>query len=97
LKRFGIKMTKSLQDYLNTLKTTWNKLRNKVEEIKSAMEAETVPSDQQYLAAITKELNEHFEYLKNTTQLLNSLIEYTKTLEKRITLLEERLKSTTPP
>ncbi|MFX1520674.1 MAG: hypothetical protein ACFFCD_12225 [Promethearchaeota archaeon] len=85
-------MSRSLQDYINTLKTTWNKLRNKVEEIKSAMESETVPSDQQSLAALSKELNEHFEYLKNTTQLLNSLIEYTKTLEKRISILEKRLK-----
>ena len=79
-------MTKSLQDYIITLKTAWNTLRNKVEEIKSAMESETVLSDQQRI------LEEHFEYLKNTTQLLNSLIEYTKTLEKRISILEERLK-----
>ena len=80
-------MTKSLQDYIITLKTAWNTLRNKVEEIKSAMESETVPSEQ-----LNELLNEHFEYLKNTTQLLNSLIEYSKTLEKRISILEERLK-----
>ena len=80
-------MTKSLQDYIITLKTAWNTLRNKVEEIKSAIDSETVPSDQ-----LNELLNEHFEYLKNTTQLLNSLIEYSKTLEKRISLLEERLK-----
>jgi len=80
-------MTKSLQDYIITLKTAWNTLRNKFEEIKSAMESETVPSDQ-----LNELLNEHFEYLKNTTQLLNSLIEYSKTLEKRISILEERLK-----
>ena len=83
-------MSRSLQDYLNTLKTAWNKLLSKVEEIKSTMDSKQ-PPDQQRLNMITKELNEHFEYLKNTTQLLNSLIEYSRVLEKRISILEERL------
>ena len=58
-------MTKSLQEYLNTLKTTWNKLRLKVDEIKSAIETET--STSRNLFAINEELNAHLEYLNNTT------------------------------
>ena len=43
--------------------------------------------------AINEELTAHLEYLNNTTQLLQTLIEYTKTLEKRISILEERVKT----